>query len=1611
MTATNNMRPLSFARLLLFGSPSRVASSLSSDVANDDDCVAAVPNKQRQKGGDDESYNNNNNNDNSSNDEFRWRDVAADEANGKSILFSDSSYDVDDDDDDHYDDDDDNFVTKFDICLTIDDSMTGLHTYTNNVHHDDDGRAVNRHYCTSRVAAVQNDVGSSKSSYEYDWLLDGIVIAEFQKDDDQEKQQCCRGRRRKFDDPILDRSISMMEIECKSNSSSFSNSPKEEKTVVNNDGEDEEEEEEIEFFADFNSHLDYTTETADNDDEQKITIDTTATTSDIISIHHQEMKNVNDDNIVIATKCCLSPILIQHDDNDDECSSSAGGHYEPPESIAYLVSNIEAEIETAFVEISHLNNNNYYHPCNSNESSFNDNNVGDCSILMSTVGEDDIDEYLISTTYLQQPSLLMSSLLLESLPVPIPSSNMNDNPLSSFTRRMQKYHATTTSMNKSSTIQVEDELLERKLSDTIHGGYFGGSSSTVVMEQDCDYFDPIVLEEIMNVPFPFDVLNMDESFLNNDDDQDESDGSVDYLNFDTYISNRLTELDLGIDEIMCCMLARVSQKETAIQDGIEKVFATEMELSTALLYTKSSREYLLCAKNGYSLPSTQSEYQVGSHNVILGALHVVDYADIKDRLRYLLDNIDQLSLICDQEGQWWKAVNSRPIHPDRYQKLLVDARRLNDLVLSEELLNHLTGLATMKVRLNSLTDLLHVRIEDSIADLFARVLCYDETSPMPFDEFYCIFESLVNAWLSCLKMKTDNDNYTDQSQISDVEVAWSGCILKLLSFEASKAVALTIVNCRYEDEEVVNAIDDVNRCELNQMHDLVSQIKDEAGLESLSHRMLKSYLSQAQCQRKQISSIFFHLASRLVEVMNLYDVILQWLESLTDKIKTDHSESTDMEFDLSCSVSEFSSDNESSSISYDETMKQSQEDETLNHESLSVSIPENLIFRRHHVCSTVDQYVAIHKCMKENKLRRTIWKKCEASLINLISLCNSLVDMGVLSGLSRDDDTQYLRLIHDVLLQFTSYSTHFLGNDGREDSPELCSALETELSKMFTRHLRCVHMEAMKTIGKSLEHESWQLTPLELHVRDIRVQDSTTDIGLQTIYQTVEQLFWDSNADRIISEDCRLTTRAINHSHRYCGTFRDYLDGFTVTPDPCTAKQDASNRRGSSGIKSKEFISNVLQFVELKPCGVQSLSVLTDSSLSLLRWIASIVAVGNALPIVAKDASIAVMTLVDLYILTVFRFCAGNKSNEDVLLGFGRGTTLNSASLSTVSLSLEADAVAPLPRETKDFVSMQTFINCSRERLKRLVNLDKFQSVNNGSPSNNCRRDASYFARRLEKQTAAACSCIFVAMLVDVASFSFSRNQDQKQPLWTDLKDIIASIEKAEDISGLLTDEHSLETYTSSLVSVLPKLVTQALRYAAVTSLSGKELIFQIICCSRVWENDSMEEQSGSYIDELCERIAHLWGSMSSSSRLSSTMLKFTWDHLVQSAFLVLLEGFSKVGNCSTEGRSLMSMDLASLSHGLIPETVKAEADDDDQNIGLPPQACREEMMRYVDKFVKVFYYPKEEIQNWIEDNAGDYHFDHCLSLVTAKAAGSKDTAFMTEGHKAVAAIYELHKL
>jgi hypothetical protein len=72
-----------------------------------------------------------------------------------------------------------------------------------------------------------------------------------------------------------------------------------------------------------------------------------------------------------------------------------------------------------------------------------------------------------------------------------------------------------------------------------------------------------------------------------------------------------------------------------------------------------------------------------------------------------------------------------------------------------------------------------------------------------------------------------------------------------------------------------------------------------------------------------------------------------------------------------------------------------------------------------------------------------------------------------------------------------------------------------------------------------------------------------------------------------------------------------------------------------------------------------------------------------------------------------------------------------------------------------------------------------------------------------------------------------------------------------------------------------------------------------------------------------------------------------------------LLEGFSRVPYCSTEGRSLMSMDLAAFADGIDAASIIHRLDSD-KLVSAPPLVTPRRGMRYIDMYIKVFYYPEE---------------------------------------------------
>ena len=158
----------------------------------------------------------------------------------------------------------------------------------------------------------------------------------------------------------------------------------------------------------------------------------------------------------------------------------------------------------------------------------------------------------------------------------------------------------------------------------------------------------------------------------------------------------------------------------------------------------------------------------------------------------------------------------------------------------------------------------------------------------------------------------------------------------------------------------------------------------------------------------------------------------------------------------------------------------------------------------------------------------------------------------------------------------------------------------------------------------------------------------------------------------------------------------------------------------------------------------------------------------------------------------------------------------------------------------------------------------------------------------------------------------------------------------------------------------------------------------QVVLVGSVWEEShKLHEQANEYVEDFCDFLALLWrylyaprsSSSSSSSSSSCTgsdrlpmgILKILWENLIGGGYMVLLDGFSKVPYCSTEGRALMSMDVRSYRSGVSARSIASRIEELQDLPSSSSSSCCYPLpnniqpyrnMAYVDTYIKIFYFP-----------------------------------------------------
>jgi len=1042
------------------------------------------------------------------------------------------------------------FSAMYDVCDTIDDCMSSLYT---DVVPPPVPATAELSSCSHETTMPHNIITTMLPTtrivphcyptipYEYDWILDGDPPE--QQPPIKETDTAASGRRRLFGDEKLDLMLGMLEIEnlelgsycCDDDDDSLDHRHhhgNHTNTSVMKDDEAVKEGEAIVNFADFSKlELDQQRTSHGNEEEEEF--------GSFEEAAADTGANDKEDSEEVAAK----EQAPQDDDDDDviQTCGESGLSYEPPESIGCLVNDITTQLDTTIDECLDIS---------TDKISLGLNNVSDCQddpsssehCLMNQmkilqVGQNNNYNGHIQQQQqlLQQQSLLMSAVLLESLPVPMATETTMGGEyynalIASLTRRIQQQHQMSVAsinggatevkdgdMNPSQIIdQGDDNLLEQQaLSDVIHAGYFEETENDV---NDEHYFDSIVLEEILTVPWPFhEITDINEPFFaegvfdgpdDSDDDSDEHGSNT--LNFDTYISNRLSQLHHASAQVVTCLHKRASEKEDSINKGIQSVFATEIDIETALLFTKSSREFLHRAIHGYPVFDGGRQKQ-HLHNAVSGSLDVLEYSDCRDRLGLLLVTVDRISTIREEEANWWKELSDqRRMTTEKIPSLVEGVRKLKQLTVLEETLTYLDCMKEMSERIKKLPAVLVCVIEEILAGLFDRILSSDETTHDRFGEYFTEYQTLLQSWIACVELR-DGENSNTLEWCSVVSTEWSGCILDILCFAVKKAVANSMIDSFSSSE---------NETASNRDLDLVKEIrgklkrirfrsKDETDLESLSQKLLLMRVGGivrigGTFNCNALSLAFFHLSSRLVELLTFYEVTCQWHEGmLANKSGTQESEYfADNECDqveaapcctkdillAHTAVSTVSSDEDSVSTSSDDAS----EDET---SVKSKPVPSRIAFKESKI-SSLDWSRTILQSV--GCVRNALWKYCEGSLIHLVeSFSSDSMDLGLQSGQGVDSATSSLHLTYDVFEQFAAFSKHFNG-DTADDA--ICDSLKNNLWKLYRTHLRSVHIEAMKSTGSLLRQESWQLAPINIS-RSVDVANRKNDQEVGALYK------------------------------------------------------------------------------------------------------------------------------------------------------------------------------------------------------------------------------------------------------------------------------------------------------------------------------------------------------------------------------------------------------------------------------------------------------------------------------------------------------------------------------
>jgi hypothetical protein len=1022
---------------------------------------------------------------------------------------------------------------------------------------------------------------------------------------------------------------------------------------------------------------------------------------------------------------------------------------------------------------------------------------------------------------------------------------------------------------------------------------------------------------------------------------------VDMLVVEDHITQQLSLLDAFQSQLTKELLDGMCDLQSKLQQGNQLVHDMDMNLRLAKSYASQSQKSMEAAKG------REEDFSglVGAQSLLIMWQQKDVYSDLDSVLRKCAD-------LFDKEQQTMQQIDSFGVDNTNFHQILESAEELRRVTSkqTEGGLSQLQCLLPLQKRAGAILGTFRERIEIALQYHVSQTC--DAWDNFSGDHY----RMLLTATLEVHKHQQGQIAEMKEGTCDSISVpptvsnAWSSCILDVLAFEASKCFSRALLDPAGDatdseyDTDLMNISFELKRC-----------CGDYAMLKTIAHNLV-TLRFDFEADKNYLSLVYHRLISLLTDVLHCHVLITDW-----------HNE-----------------------FQFGKTFRTLLRD---------MKVP--------------------------------LWECCEQVLVCCLDSYQSFASKKVLFPKTDSFDDKWLadlEGLHDVLQltnQFLSLGNEFLDADQIIEASVTSLSAQSEKSELYLKlcdvsrkHLRSVHVEAMNSMGMMLSKESWEMVPLSEICEGMNVQNL-----IKTELTSVMRVFgskpykrrrWmNTFYERGLLSGCILKSMKKSgnpfHFDVAEGEAKERSrvsciapDKFLVTLEPRNGTEDSAHNSVYHMMECMLEVSGPNRLAT--ECGARE----------LVKWTCKLLILLKQLPMVADDVANVFRNLCDLYFVTVFRLCVGKASFERLAIGIdsvhpyiaprkeetvathsrkGSGgsfmeslglrsskTTRKASFPPIISPNVEAEICSPRGSDASSIEILKVFIERAQGSLSDIVNLDRIEKwmtdpVQKSHDPADGEELIFKIARVLEKRQGAAWSCLFVAALLNVAGKYVESTLTQtylERLLGLNQED-----EKKEDESEPpkpLRGVQSLSFYAESVMHAIPNLVDAASRVAATRAIMGRRVVTDVSLLGSTWEAPILSEYTNDYVDDLCDRCAMLWQFMSTSGKLPLGVRISTWEQVVEAGFLAMLEGFARVPYCSTEGRSLMSMDLGAFASGVSPRSIVERLDDDD--IGKPPSVMPTRGRQYVDTYVKAFYLPDEDVMKWIASNHQEYHLNHCLSLV-----------------------------